>query len=81
MARPPQYAHGDDDASPNVAVVKAMVKRLGPQERAHLMAWLALYFDDRGELFSPQISRRRQRIALNGAEYWLVRVPKKQQCR
>jgi hypothetical protein len=27
-------------------------------------------------MFSPQISRRRQRIAIDGAEYWLVRVPK-----
>jgi len=27
-------------------------------------------------MFSQQISRRRKRIALDGVEYWLVRVPK-----
>jgi hypothetical protein len=27
-------------------------------------------------MFSPQISRRRLRIAIDGVEYWLVRVPK-----
>lgn len=27
-------------------------------------------------LYSPQITRRRQRITLDGVEYWLARVPK-----
>jgi hypothetical protein len=26
-------------------------------------------------MFSPQISRRRDRITLNGTEFWLARVP------
>jgi hypothetical protein len=42
-------------------VVKEALKRLHPDDRARLLAWLLLYFDDRGELFSPQLSRRRQR--------------------
>jgi hypothetical protein len=41
------------------------------------MAWMLLYYEDGGSLYSPQISRRRQRIALDGVEYWLVRVPKR----
>ena len=39
--------------------------------------WLLLYYEDSGSMFSPQISRRRKRIAIDGVEYWLVRVPKK----
>jgi hypothetical protein len=35
------------------------------------------YFRDDGMTYSPQISRRRQRIAIDGVEYWLVRVPKR----
>ena len=77
MARPPQYAREDDDLPVNVAAVKAMVKRLAPQDRAHLMAWLVIYYQDDGAMFSPQITRRRQRIALDGIEYWLVRIPKR----
>ncbi len=30
---------------------------------------------DDGPMFSPQISRRRDRITLNGTEFWLARVP------
>ena len=30
----------------NPAAVKAMIKRLGPEDRANLMAWTALYCDD-----------------------------------
>ena len=51
-------------------------KRLDPEDRARLLAWLLLYFNDDGMLYSPQISRRRQRITLDGVEYWLARVPK-----
>ncbi|MGC2635003.1 MAG: hypothetical protein WA215_12400 [Candidatus Cybelea sp.] len=53
------------------------MKRLAPEDRARLLAWLSLYFNDDGMMYSPQISRRRQRIALDGVEYWLVRVPKR----
>lgn len=70
MARPPQFERSD----PNV--VRDLAMRLDPADRAHLLAWLLLYFDDRGDLFSPQIrSLRRQRIRLDDVEYWLVRVP------
>ena len=71
MARPPQFERSDP------TVVKESVKRLVPEERARLLAWLLLYFNDEGMMFSPQISRRRQRIALDGIEYWLVKVPKR----
>jgi hypothetical protein len=35
-----------------------------------------LYYRDDGAMYSPQLSRRRDRIALNGTEFWLARVPK-----
>jgi hypothetical protein len=76
MARPPQYER-DPDLTRDVAAVKAAVKRLTPEDRAQLIAWLLLYYQDDGSMFSPQITRRRQRIALDGAEYWLAQVPKR----
>ncbi len=48
-----------------------------PSGRAHLLAWLCLCYQDDGAMFSPQISRRRQRIAIDGIEYWPVKVPKR----
>jgi hypothetical protein len=69
MARPPQFERAEP------AFVKESVKSLEPRERAQLLVWLLLYFNDDGSLYSPQISRRRQRITLDDVEYWLVRVP------
>lgn len=76
MARPPQYERSEQPWR-DADAVKAAIKRLGPEDRALLLQWLALYYDDAGMMFSPQTSRRRQRIALDGIEYWLVRVPKR----
>jgi hypothetical protein len=76
MARPPQYQR-DPDLTRDADAVRAAIKRLSPEDRARLLAWLALYYDDTGMMFSPQISRRRQRITLDGIEYWLIRVPKR----
>ena len=76
MARPPQYER-DPDLTRDVTAVKAAVKRLTPEDRAQLIAWLLLYYDDQGMMYSPQISRRRQRITLEGVEYWLARIPKR----
>jgi hypothetical protein len=76
MARPAQYDR-DPDLTRDVTAAKAAVKRLTPEDRAQLIAWLLLYYDDQGMMFSPQISRRRQRITLENAEYWLARVPKR----
>ena len=73
MARPPQYER-DPDLTRDVTAVKAAVKRLTPEDRAQLLAWMLLYYQDDGMMFSPQISRRRQRITLDGVEYWLVRL-------
>jgi len=75
MARPPQFAR-DEHPWGDAQAVRAAIKRLSPEDRAPLLAWLCLYYDDRGAMFSPQISRRRQRIVLDDIEYWLVRVPK-----
>ncbi|HLY00915.1 MAG TPA: hypothetical protein VKR56_00310 [Candidatus Cybelea sp.] len=71
MARPPQFERSEP------TLVKESVKRLAPEDRAGLLAWLLLYFNDDGMLYSPQINRRRQKITLDGVEYWLVRLPKR----
>ena len=77
MARPPQYDRDPYDEAPaSTAAVKAMAKRLDDAGRAFVLAWLCMYYEDNGAMCSPQISRRRQRIAIDGVEYWLVRVPK-----
>ena len=72
MARPPQYER-DPDLTRDVTAVKAAVKRLTPEHRAQLIAWLLLYYRDDGAMWSPEITKRRQRIMLDGIEFWLVR--------
>jgi hypothetical protein len=57
--------------------VRAAIKHLAPEDRARLISWLLLYYRDDGMMYSPQITRRRQRVALDGIEYWLVRVPRR----
>ncbi|HYL26187.1 MAG TPA: hypothetical protein VEW74_00055 [Candidatus Nitrosotalea sp.] len=76
MARPPQFERPDDQTR-DATAVKAAIKRLTPADRAQLIAWLLLYYQDDGSMFSPQITKRRDRIALNGAEYWLARIPRR----
>ena len=75
MARPPQYER-DPDLTRDVTAVKAAVKRLTPEHRAQLIAWLLLYYRDDGAMWSPEITKRRQRIMLDGIEFWLVRGAK-----
>ncbi len=75
MARPPQFER-QDDFQPNLATLKDIVRSTAA-ERANLLAWLLLYFDDRGELFSPQMRRGRQRIRLDDVGSWLAKVPKR----
>jgi hypothetical protein len=77
MARPPQFERPDDDLTRDVTAVKVAVKHLTPEDRALLLAWLLLYYQDDGAMFSQQISRRRERITLNGTEFWLARIPKR----
>jgi hypothetical protein len=67
MARPPQFQR-HEDLTRDVLAVKVAVKHLAPADRANLIAWLLLYYEDSGSMFSPQISRRRKRIALDGVE-------------
>jgi hypothetical protein len=76
MARPPQYER-PDDRTRDATAVKAAIKHLTPRDRAQLIAWLLLYYDDGGTMFSLQIGKRRNRITLNGTEYWLTRVPER----
>jgi hypothetical protein len=72
MARPPQYER-PDDSTRDATAVKAAIKHLSPEDRARLIAWMLLYYQDDGAMFSPQISRRRDRITLNGTAFWLAR--------
>lgn len=76
MARPPQFERSDD-LTRDVTAVKVAIKHLAPPDRALLLAWLLLYYQDDGAMFSQQISRRRDRITLNGTDFWLARVPKR----
>ena len=79
MARPPQYDRHPyaDEPTRDATAVKSAIKRLAPCDRARLLAWLCLYYQDDGAMFAQQISRRRKRIVFDGVEYWLVRVPKR----
>jgi hypothetical protein len=76
MARPPQFERPDDPTR-DVTAVKTAIKHLAPADRARLMKWLLLYYDDGGLLFASQITERRNRIALNGIDYWLARAPRR----
>ena len=76
MARPPEFERPDDPTR-DATAVRVAIKHLAPEDRARLIAWLLLYYDDRGMMFSQQISRRRSRITLDGTEFWLARVPKR----
>jgi hypothetical protein len=74
MARPANYQR-PDDLTRDVTAVKVAIKHLSPEDRAFLIAWMLLYYQDDGAMFSP-ISRRRDRITLNGIEFWLARIPR-----
>lgn len=76
MARPPQFERPDDPTR-DVTAVKAAIKRLTPSDRAALIAWLLLYYQDDGSMFSLETARRRHRITFDGVEFWLVRVPQR----
>ena len=76
MARLPQFERSEEPTR-DATAVKAAIKKLTPRDRAQLIAWLLLYYQDDGSMFSQQIGKRRNRIALNGAEYWLARIPKR----
>ena len=76
MARPPQFERSED-LTRDVTAVKVAIKHLSPNDQAQLIAWMLLYYQDDGAMFSRQIGRRRDRITLNGTEFWLARVPKR----
>lgn len=57
--------------------VKQSLLLLPARDRAFILAWLARYFGDDGDLYSPNLPKQRQRIVVDGVDYWLVRVPKR----
>jgi len=48
-----------------------------PEDRATLLAWLAISFDDQVELYPPAQNRRRDKATIAGRDYWLLNVPSK----
>jgi hypothetical protein len=52
MARPPQYPLDDGD-SMAVAKLKVTLKEASPETRAHILRWLAKFYNDSGMMFSP----------------------------
>ena len=71
MVRPPQFER-PEDLTRDVTAVKVAIKHFSPDDRAWLLAWMLLYYRDDGAKFLPQIGRRRDRIMLNGMEFWLA---------
>ena len=76
MGRPPQYPVSEHD-SMAVAKVKSAIKELSPEGRAHILKWLAKFYNDTGMMFSPSITQERRRVTIDGETFWLVGVPKK----
>jgi hypothetical protein len=74
VARPPQFERRED-AEPDFIAARAMAKRLSSADRAKLLAWLCLYYDDKGERWG---TLKRRRIAIDGHESWLVKIPHRQ---
>ena len=70
MARPPQFERADD-ITRDVTAVKSAIKHLSPFDRANLLKWLCLYFDDCGERYGVA---KRRRVAIKGEEYWAVKI-------
>jgi hypothetical protein len=75
MARPPQYERQEEPWI-DARAVMAAIKRLQVRRSGSSSRWLCLYCADNGATFSPQISRGRERIAIDGVEYWLVGMRK-----
>jgi hypothetical protein len=60
-----------------VAKVKTSIKELSPEGRAHILKWLAKYYNDTGMMYSPSIAQERRRVTIDGETFWLVGVHKK----
>jgi hypothetical protein len=77
MARPRQFQYPESD-SLAVAKVKAALKELSPQGRAFVLAGLAKFYRDDGQMFSPSVSTsERRRVVIDSETFWLVKVPTK----
>jgi hypothetical protein len=72
-----RYQEIEEKARRDVDGAKAALKCLGDRERAFVLAWLCKYFGDEGAMLSPQISKQRRMIVIDGIEFWLVPVPKR----
>lgn len=73
MARPPQFERKLDDSDVDEITVENVLKRLTQEQRARVLTWLCMYYDDEGQRYGVI---KRRRIAFDGVEYWIVRVPR-----
>jgi S-adenosylmethionine hydrolase len=73
-----RYQEIEETASHDVEGAKAILKRVGDRERAFILTWQAKYFSDEGALVSPPVGKARRTVVIDGAEFWLVKVPKRQ---
>jgi hypothetical protein len=66
------------DATETKRLTEAL-KRLGDDDRAFILNWLILYYDDDGRMRSPRAHRRS--ITLDEVPYHLVRIVRKRPSR
>lgn len=64
-------------ASLAVTRIKGILKEASPEMRAHILKWLAKYYNDSGGMFSPQITQERRKVTIDATTYWLVKIPAK----
>jgi hypothetical protein len=74
VARPSQFSSNLDDPEPDFVTVCNALKRLPAADRARILAWLCLYYDDEGRRYDVV---KRPRISIDGIETWLVKIPKR----
>jgi len=72
-----RYEEVQENARRELDEAKAVLKRLRYRERAFVLRWLCKYFSDDGAMFSPQLSKQRRTIVIDGIAYWLVAIPKR----
>jgi hypothetical protein len=63
-----RYQELEERRARDLTGAKDAIKRLGPEERAHVLAWLCKYFGDDGER-----AENRPLLKLGSDAFWLVR--------
>ena len=66
MARRPGFEPSDGE-SLAVSRIKGILKEASPETRAHILKWLAKYYNDSGGMFSPQITQERRKVTIDSS--------------